>query len=347
MKYILLLFLISPLTAFCQFCNYTFHAPISLNGVNDMTITGDSLSSITLTNCNRIHIFKCRLQGSTGKAINISGGSDITIDSTYIENVQQGIYAQNAARIIIKHNYIHNVLGAPSPATYHPIQINNVTHAHIDSNKIEEDPVVTQYSHDQISIYKSNGTIGDSVTVIGNWIRFGQQVMNGSGPGGFTGGNNGACAINLTDSGGSLQVARDNLIINGGYIGIQIDGAGTSAKADHNKIYSSRTDISLVGISYYTTTHVYPGPSSVEISYNKLNWSKNSGGIYNKYHDVSLSAPIGWTTNTADSTPDGAANSTMIPTPMVTSCSGPTPPPPVPPDTTAGLRIHVGKVKLE
>jgi hypothetical protein len=103
----------------------------------------------------------------------------------------------------------------------------------------------------------------------------------------------------------------------------------------------------LVGISYYTTTHRYPGPSSIEISYNEISWAKNSGGTYNKFHDVSLSAPIGWTTNSADNTPDPDANSTMIPNPMVTSCAGPEPPDPPAPDTTAGLRVHGGSVKLQ
>jgi hypothetical protein len=347
MKYILL-FLLCPLNALCQFCNYTAHANYNLNGVNDVTITGDSVSSIILTNCNRIHIFKVRVQGATGQAIRIIGGSDITIDSCYIENCVQGIYAQSTTNVIVKHNYFHNILGAPSPATYHPIQYNQVFHGHIDTNKILEDPGVTQYSHDQISLYKCNGSVGDSVTVIGNEIIGGQTVMNGSGPGGFTGGNNGACGINLTDSGGAYQVARGNYVINCGYIGMQVDGAGSSAKMDHNFIYSSRTDISLVGISYYTTTHVYPGPSSIEISHNHITWNKNSGGIYNKYHDVSLSTPIGWTTNTVDNSSDGLANSTMIISPMVTSCAAPSPPTPPAPDTTAGLRIHrISKIKYE
>lgn len=346
MKYILLLFLLSPLTAFCQFCGYVYHADISLTGANNVLIQGDSLQHITLTNCTNIHIFKCRVQGGTGKAINISGGSNITIDSCYIENVQQGIYAQNCTNVIVKHNYIHNVLGAPSPATYHPIQYNNVLRGHIDSNKIEEDPITTQYTHDQISLYKSNGVLGDSLTVNANEIRGGQTVMNGSGPGGYIGGTNGACGINLTDSNGEYQVARYNLLINPGYIGMQVDGVGSKAKLDHNKIYSSRTDISLVGISYYTTGSP-PGSATIYMGFNEISWAKNSGGTYNKYYNPSLIQPSGWTTNSADNTPDPAANATMIPTPMVTSCSGPTPPPPVPPDTTAGLRLPRGRVKLE
>jgi hypothetical protein len=249
MKRWLLILLLLPLFANAQYCGpYTAHANISLSSVSNQTISGDSLSNITLTNCTNIHITKCRVQGSTGQAITISGGSGITVDSVYIENVQQGIIAQNASNVVIKHNYIHNVTGA-SGHTYHPIQFINVTHGHIDTNKIEEDTIVTQYTHDQISIYQSNGSVGDSITVIGNFIRGGQTMMNGTGPGGFTGGNNGACGINLTDSGGSYQVARGNYLIDPGYIGMQIDGAGSSAKMDHNYIYSKRTYISLVGMS--------------------------------------------------------------------------------------------------
>jgi hypothetical protein len=344
----LLLFLLLPLSAFGQFCGYSAHANYNLASVSGITISGDSVASIQLTSCSNIHITKTRVQGSAGVAIKLTGCTNITIDSVYVENVQQGIIATNCTNTIIQHNYIHNVFGAPSPATYHPVQFITCTRGKINYNKIEEDPVVTQYSHDQISLYKSNGAIGDSIEVIGNEIRGGQTVMNGSGPGGFTGGTNGATGINLGDSGGTYQVARGNYVINGGYIGMQVDAAGSSLKMDHNYVFSSRTDISLVGISYYTTTHVYPGPSSIEISYNHITWNKNSGGIYNKFHDVSLAAPIGWTTNTADNSSDGAANSTMIPMPMVTSCTDPTPPiPPAPPDTTTGIRLHQGRVKLE
>jgi len=342
MKRWLLILILIPRLAYCQFCGYTAHANYNLTGVSNTTISGDSVSSIVLTNCTNVHIFKVRVQGSTGVAIKLNNCTNIRIDSSYVENVQQGIIAQNCNGTIIKHNYVHNVLGAPGQ-TYHPVQFITCTHGHIDSNKIEEDPIVTQYSHDQISLYQSNGTLGDSITVIGNWIRGGQTQMNGSGPGGFIGGNNGACGINLTDSGGAYQVARGNYVINGGYIGMQVDGAGSSAKMDHNFIYSSRTNISLVGISYYTTSHSYPGPSSIEVSNNHITWNKNSGGIYNKFHDVSLSAPIGWTTNTADNSADGAANSTMIPTPMVTSCAAPSPPPPPP---IVGPVIHGRKAKI-
>src|SRR5437868_4319337 len=99
MKYILL-FLLFPLSVSAQFCGYVSHANYNLNGVNDVTISGDSVSNITLTNCNRIHIFKVRVQGATGQAIRIIGGSNITIDSSYIENCVQGIYAQSATNVI-------------------------------------------------------------------------------------------------------------------------------------------------------------------------------------------------------------------------------------------------------
>lgn len=312
-----------PFITHAQFCGYTYHAPISLTGASSQTIQGDSLTSITLTNCTNIHIFKCKIANkTTGQAIRLIGCANITIDSCIVENNQQGLYAESCTNIIFNHNYVHNIFGAPSPATYHPVQFNNVTRGQINYNKILEDPSTTPYTHDQISLYKSNGVVGDSIQVIGNWIRGGQQIMNGSGAGGYVGGNNGATAINLGDSGGSYQVARGNLVINGGYIGMQVDAKGTSLKMDHNSVYTSRTSISLVGISYYTTGST-PGPSSNYIGYNKINWARNSGGTYNKYYNPSLIRPNGWTTNSGDSSPDASANSTMIPTPMVTACSAP------------------------
>src|SRR5579863_5770995 len=319
-KALLILLMLMPVWALAQFCGpFHYVAPISLTGVSNQTITLDSISSIKLTNCTNITIFKCKVEGSTGVAISLSGCTNITIDSTFVENVQQGIIAQNCTNTQILSNYIHNVFGAPNQ-TYHPIQFITCTRGHINYNKILEDPATTQYTHDQISIYNSNGVVGDSIQVIGNWIRGGQQTMNGTGPGGFTGGNNGACGINLTDSGGAYQVARGNLVINGGYIGMQVDGRGSSAKMDHNKVYSSKTNITNVGISYYTTGSP-PGSSSIYIGYNNINWTQNTGGIFNKWFNPSLTQPQGWATNTATNTADPLATSTMIPTPMVTACS--------------------------
>lgn len=320
-KALLLICLLMPFIAHAQFCGYTYHAPIA-TATNGSTISGDSLTSISLTGVSNVHITKCKVANkATGIAIFLLNCTNITIDSCIVENVQQGIIAQNCTNTIIQNNYIHNVFGAPLH-TYHPIQFIGCTRGRINYNKILEDPATTPYTHDQISLYQSNGVVGDSIQVIGNWVRGGQQTMNGSGAGGFVGGNNGATGINLGDSGGSYQVARRNLVINGGYIGMQVDAKGTSLKMDHNSVYTSRTNISLVGISYYTTGST-PGPSSNYIGYNKINWARNSGGTYNKYYNPSLIRPNGWATNSGDSSPDAAANSTMIPTPMVTACSAP------------------------
>lgn len=320
-KLLTLIIWLLPFCASAQFCGYTYHSPIVLTGASSQTIQGDSLTSITLTNCSNIHIFKCKIANKvSGQAIRLMGCTNITIDSCILENNQQGLYAENCINTIFNHNYVHNIFGAPPPATYHPIQFNNGTRGQINYNKILEDPGTTQYTHDQISIFKSNGLPGDSIQVIGNWIRGGQQIMNGTGAGGFVGGNNGATGINLGDSGGSYQIARGNLVINGGYIGMQVDAKGTALKMDHNIVYSSRTNISLVGISYYTTGTT-PGPSNNYVGYNKINWAKNAGGTYNKWYNPSLIRPNGWTTNSGDSAPDASANSTMIPSPMVILCS--------------------------
>lgn len=314
----IILLSVSSLLARAQFCGpYTYHAPINLTGVSNLTISGDSTSSITLTSCTNIHITKCKISNNPGGiGIYAYNSTGITIDSVMVTLCGQGIYLQKCVSEKINNNYLLNILGkVGTTGTWHPIIIDNCTGGgqQIMNNKIEE--IGVPYTHDQISVYQSYGLLGDSIKVWGNHLRGGQTA-----PAYNSVVNNGAVGITGGDFGGSYQSIRGNYLINTGREGILIDGNGTNIKVDHNYIYCSGISISLIGIGYFVGEGAPKTNATNYIGYNYINWKDFNGHISNKYFDASVTRPQGWTTNTADNVSDPLANAAIIATPQVTSC---------------------------
>lgn len=265
-------------------------SPIVISGRNNVTIsgyliTGGQSNCIYLRDCSNVHITKCKLQDSKKVGILLENCQNVLVDSCYITNVQTGVNAKSSVTVKVNHNYFRNMNG-PFPAGC-AVQFNNVSApaSQINYNRVENIEGEAQHPQDLLSVYKSNGLPGDSIQVIGNWIR-GGQVINDSG---------GAAGIVLGDVGGSYQVARYNVVINGGFVGMQVQG-GSHIKMDHNTIYSSPTAYSNDGLSYGN----YSGQPStdVEISYNKIRFFNKNGKEADSWWDPkTVSKPVGWETN--------------------------------------------------
>jgi hypothetical protein len=208
-----------------------------------------------------------------------------------------GIYVQQSTVCKVNNNQLLNMNGPMGSF----IQFDNVNSGgnSINYNRCEDVAGVAKHPHDGISVYESNGLKGDSITIFGNWIRGGQIQMDGGG----------ACGIGLGDSGGSYQVARGNILINPGYVGIQPQGGSATCsniKVDHNQIFSVKTAVSLLALSSGSIG------SNVYIGYNYVNWLD-----YNGHQDMqwySGTQPLGISTNVV--TPLITANS--IPATIIT-----------------------------
>lgn len=265
-------------------------SPIVISGqsnviIKDYVITGGLSNCIYLRDCSNVRISKCRLKDSKKVGILLENCQNVLIDSCYISNVQTGVNVKNSVTVKVNHNYFRNMNG-PFPAGC-AVQFNNVSSpaSQINHNRVENIAGEAEHPQDLLSVYKSNGLPGDSIQVIGNWIRGGQRT-NDSG---------GAAGIVLGDVGGSYQVARFNVVINGGFVGMQVQG-GSHIKMDHNTIYSSPTEYSNDGLSYGN----YSGQPStdVEISYNKIKFFNKSGKEVDSWWDPkTVSKPRGWETN--------------------------------------------------
>jgi len=271
---------------------YKASAPISLSNQSNITISGDSINvgnggtvGIKLTNCTNVHITKCKVMNSTNDGIQLNNCTNVTIDTCFITNVRAGVNAMYSTTVKVNNNQFLNMNG-PFPSGNF-VQFNNVNGGgcQINYNKCEDVVGVAQHPQDGLSVYQSNGLPGDSIMVIGNYIR-GGQVLHDSG---------GAAGIVLGDVGGSYQVARYNILVNPGSVGAQVQG-GSHIKMDHNTIYSSPTTYSVVGIAYGN----YSGASSsdVTMSYNSIRYYQTSGAELDEWWDASTATqPQGWTTN--------------------------------------------------
>ena len=280
---------------------------IALNNVSNKMISGDLITGgnsvcINLQNCSNIHITKCKLQNSTLQGIQLYNCTNITIDSCFITNVQAGVNAIKSTTVKVINNQFLNMNG-PFPSGNF-VQFDNVNGGgnQINYNKCEDLAGVAQHPQDGLSVYQSNGLPGDSIQVIGNWIR-GGQVQHDSG---------GAAGIVLGDVGGSYQVARGNILVNPGSVGAQAQG-GNHIKIDHNIIYSTSTPYTVVGIAYGNYSHLTS--TDVTMSYNKVKYYNTAGNEFDVWWDPStVIQPAGWATNTQKASIDA----TILPTTIIT-----------------------------
>jgi len=250
---------------------YTSSGPIMLR--SNMTISGLSIDlgnastvGITGNNVTNVHITNCRIVNTTGFAILLTSCSNITIDNCFISNVGFGVYAQGGSSAIkVNSNQFLNINGINTSSLGHAVQFNAVNGggSQINNNRIENIAGVALHPHDIINLYQCNGLQGDSIQVIGNWIRGGQLTL-------WPDAGSGAAGILIADVSGSYQVCRNNILVNPGYAGIQCIGTGYGIKIDHNQIFSTKTAINSNAINILDN-------NQITVSYNKTNWTNHNG----------------------------------------------------------------------
>lgn len=285
------------------------NSQVYFNNQSNILIKGKTIDlkngsaiAVLIQNCKAVHITKCIIQNTSEDGIQLTNCSNVLIDSCLIVNVKAGVNAIRCTTVQVLNNQFLNMNG-PFPSGNF-VQFNNVNGSGnwIKFNRCEDIAGVAKKPEDGLSVYQCNGLQGDSVQVIGNWIR-GGQITNTSG---------GGAGIVLGDVGGSYQVARNNTVVNGGFVGMQVQG-GTHIKMDHNIIYSIKTAYSNCGLCYGN----YSGkPSSdINMSYNKVRFYDMRGGETDAWIDPKAGYnPIGWNTNILKAPIDA----TVLPTIIIT-----------------------------
>ena len=301
--------------------SYTPSSPISLTGESNITISGKSINggsvpAIALYNCNNVHITQNSVGNSTDVGIYLYNCYNITVDYNYITNVATGVYVDHPSSggIVVNNNQFLNMQGAEPRGQ--AVQFNTVNGA---GNEIEynecENISGKSSTQEAINCYMSNGTASSPIEIVGN------QILGG-GPGSASGG------IQLGDTGGSYEVASDNILVNPGQMGLSISG-GDHMSFINNKVYAASQSFTNVGIVIWGQAgYAVTNPT---VSGNQIRFINASNAENDNWIASGNPTPAGWSSNTWGAN----INASMLPASIISPTAAKTPLQPASTTTTA------------
>jgi hypothetical protein len=263
---------------------YTYHAPITLNGVSGQTITldsingGGSVNAITLNNCSNIHIQTCKLYNCI-YAVYEYNCVNVTVDGCFFNNVEKAVNAVQSINPIVSNSQCLNINTGSQTGNF--VQFNNCKLGSVINNKVQNNPGMSS-PEDVISIFESNGTTGSPIIVSGN------QILGG-GPSGSGGG------IMAGDYGGSNIIVENNILVNPGQYGIACSG-GQNIQLLNNKIFAVKNSWCNIGMYLYPQGGA--ACSTVTITGNQINYTNNNGVQNNFWNSNQCSGTVTVTGNT-------------------------------------------------
>ena len=255
--------------------SYKKSSEISYTNTSNIVIEGLELSNIELRDCHNITIKNCKLGPTAKKAIYLYKCSNITVIDCEFEKIQTGLLAEYCTgNIKFEHNDVKNLQGERGNES---VQMTQYVHLSGPGNSVSynacENIAGESSVEDVISMYASNGTAQSPIMIVGNWIR-------GGGPSQTSGG------IMLGDSGGSFQIAENNILVNPGQYGISISG-GHDLILRNNKAYSKKLPHSNVGLvvwDWWAWKETGANPlHNITVENNQLNWTNRDGILNTTY----------------------------------------------------------------
>jgi parallel beta-helix repeat protein len=264
--------------------------------LSNLTIHDTEDSGITIFYGSNYKVNDNQISKTLGNAIKAQSLSDITIQNNSIDSVRSGIYVSGSSNVKVLKNNLSHMQGTPR-ANF--VQFNQVNGAgnRIMCNIGFQDAYGTTGSQDStednISVYSSNGTPTDPILVVGNKVKNGGPSRTGSG-------------IMLGDNGGSNIIARDNVTVNTGNLGIAVSG-GTNIQVLNNKLFSVTLPITNNALAAWNYNVGKVICDNATVSGNQVNWTNqwgpeskvwanntctNSRFDGNKFNDSTLSESI-------------------------------------------------------
>lgn len=315
-------------------------APITFdlygNATNNAVIDGGGTSSapVLTINANYITVNNLVIQNNAhanGVVYLPSGVHDIAIYNCYINTGIRGVYAHlsgsaGVADITVLHCWFASISdnSTHSNGGGSDVQLNGVNGSGVEIayNNCFTDMTLTATQRlgvgDRLNLYQCNGTSASPMLVHDNNVRGGSSYAPGE------------AGLILGDVGGSYQSGYNNIFIQSGAVGCQVQG-GHDINMSNNQLYSPSYSYTFNGLAFAN----YSGVACYNITMggNVINWrnGNNGGGaIQNYYQDNSgnststgvsggaaLAVPTNWATNTAYSTA-GAVTDASLPNPLWT-----------------------------
>jgi parallel beta-helix repeat protein len=279
---------------------YTPSAPIQWYGISNQTISGLSFTNlgrtgIELWGCSNITIKNCKFSKSAYQAITAENAKNLTIENCVFDSID-GVYITSyvghsfntSSGVKFIHNYCKNTCGGPRRHAIQFAGVDGCNGNQINYNSFEQIPGQS-YVDDIISCFKSNGVVGDSIEIKGNWLRGGDS-STGSG-------------IMAGDYGGSYIAIRGNIIVNIVATGIGNPG-GSHILAENNICYLSSEFAAKYSAGMYITnlTSEISDCSSNTIRNNRVYYAQPGGTLLNYENFGNCGAITGWDTNIVDPT---------------------------------------------
>lgn len=239
------------------FLSYPASAAFDYNGRADVVIEGKTFRAL----------------GSLVIAVRLVNCQRITIRNCDFADVAECLYAVNCSDITITDCRFRNITGPAQPRTganvANFVQMNNVNGGLIARNK-----GLGGDTEDVISLYKSSNFIVEDNHIEGtNWT-------SGSGSG-----------IAIGDDGGSNNIARRNILVNPGQVGIFIAG-GVNNQIRDNILIGQQRPKSNVGM--YVWNQYQWACSGHTVTGNKVSW-KHADGFSNPFYNANNCGPVAGT----------------------------------------------------
>jgi hypothetical protein len=219
--------------------------------------------------------------GPDVEAIRLEGCSNVTIRANDFARVAQAITVYNSTNVVIEWNRYENILGPHARVGKNRAnfaQLVNVKGGAIRNNKGRGGD-----TEDIISMYNAGGTSAAPFLIEYNHF----QGVDWSSPAGS--------GIALGDGAGSYTIARNNILLNPGQVGIFVAG-GTGNQILDNTIYGEKRTYSNVGLYVWNqssgvtcTGHTVRG--------NRVRWLNDAGSLNGGWNSGNCGTVSGWSEN--------------------------------------------------
>jgi len=262
-----------------------------------ITLTGSACQNITISNKTFENIVY------PTKAIRLENCNGVVVDSVDFINVSEGVYAVNSSNITLKNARYSNITGPAHDAggsrttnAANLTQFNNVSGGLIQHNKGrcgDTEDIISVYSSDNITIEDNQleGVFTDSGTPnTRNWCL---AWKSNSGTG-----------IIIGDGQGTGNIARNNVVVNPGQVGIAIAGGTNNTNTGNITISEQRAGSPSSNVGNYVINYSGGTCSGATVTNNRSKWL-NGAGSSNPYYTNNSCGSVNFSGNTF---PDNTLN---------------------------------------
>jgi hypothetical protein len=218
--------------------------------------------------------------GPDVEAIRLENCNNVTIRANDFARVAQAITVINSTNVRIEWNRYLDILGpnarvGKNRANF--VQLVQVSQGLIANNKGKGGD-----TEDIVSMYQSGGTASSPFVIEYNQFE-GTNWTSTSGSG-----------IALGDGASTYSIARNNILLNVGQVGLFIAG-GLNHKILNNTVYGERRDLSNVGL--YVWNQSSSTCAGHEVAGNRVWWRNAAGSSNPSWNAGNCGSVTGWSSN--------------------------------------------------